>query len=64
MKAFITLSPPHTAPREHLKQELDRFSNIGVIRKVDKLTNWISALEVTTKKNGSYLAHCVLTQNH
>jgi len=28
------------------------LSNIGVIRKVDTPTNWISALLVTTKKNG------------
>ena len=40
------------ALREPLKQELDRLSNIGVIRKVDTPTNWISALVVTTKKNG------------
>lgn len=40
------------ALREPLKQELDRLLNIGVIRKVDIPTNWISALVVTTKKNG------------
>ena len=40
------------ALREPLKQELDRLSNIGVIRKVNTPTNWISALVVTTKKNG------------
>ena len=40
------------ALREPLKQELDRLSNIGVIRKVDTPTNWISALVVTAKKNG------------
>ena len=38
--------------REPLKHELDRLSNIGVIQKVDKPTSWISALVVTTKKNG------------
>ena len=40
------------ALREPLKHELDRFSNIGVIQKVDTPTSWISALVVTTKKNG------------
>ena len=39
------------ALREPLKQEMDRLSNIGVIRKVDTLTNGISALVVTTKEN-------------
>lgn len=38
--------------REPPKQELDRLSNIGVIRKVDTPTKWISAAVVTTKKNG------------
>ena len=40
------------ALREPLKHELDRFSNIGVIQKVDTPTSWISALVVATKKNG------------
>ena len=40
------------ALREPLKQELDRLSNIGVIRKVDTPTDWITALVVTRKKNG------------
>ena len=40
------------ALREPLKQELDRLSNIGVIQKVDTPTDCISALVVTTKKNG------------
>ena len=40
------------ALREPLKHELDRLSNIGVIQKVDTPTDWISALVVTTKKNG------------
>ena len=33
------------ALREPLKQELDRLSNIGVIRKVDTPTNWMSMAE-------------------
>ena len=37
---------------EPLKRKLQRLSNIGVIRRVDTLTNWISVLVVTTKKNG------------
>lgn len=37
---------------EPLKQELDRLSNIGMIQKVDTPTEWISAVVVTTKKNG------------
>ena len=40
------------ALREPLKHEPDRLSNIGVIQKVDTPTSWISALVVTTKKNG------------
>ena len=40
------------ALREPLKHELDRLLNIGVIQKVDTPTSWISALVVTTKKNG------------
>ena len=44
-KVPITLGEP-------LKHELDRLSNIVVIQKVDTPTSWISALVVTTKKNG------------
>ena len=40
------------ALKEPLKQELDRLSNIGMIQKVDTPTEWISAVVVTTKKNG------------
>ena len=40
------------ALKEPLKQELDRLSNIGVIQRVDTPTEWISAIVVTTKKNG------------
>jgi len=43
------------ALREPLKQELDRLSNIGVLRKVDTSTNWISALVVTKKKKGKVI---------
>ena len=39
------------ALREPLKHELDRLSNIGVIRKVDTPTSWISALVVTKPLN-------------
>lgn len=38
--------------REPLKQELDRLSDISLIRKVDSPTEWISAMVITTKKNG------------
>ena len=38
--------------KEPLKQELDQLSNIGVIQRVDTPTEWISAIVVTTKKNG------------
>lgn len=34
------------------KQELDRLSDISLIRKVDSPTEWISAVVITTKKNG------------
>ena len=34
------------------KQELDRLSDISLIRKVDSPTEWISAMVITTKKNG------------
>lgn len=40
------------ALRELLKQELDRLSNIGVIRKVATRTEWVSAVVVTAKTNG------------
>ena len=40
------------ALRELLKQELDRLSNIGVIRKVATPTEWVSAVVVTAKTNG------------
>ncbi|XP_022806614.1 uncharacterized protein K02A2.6-like [Stylophora pistillata] len=40
------------ALREPLKHELHRLSNTGVIQKVDTPTSWISALVVTTEKNG------------
>ena len=40
------------ALRELLKQELDRLSNIGVIRKVATTTEWVSAVVVTAKTNG------------
>lgn len=40
------------ALKEPLKQELDRLSSIGMILKVDTPTEWISAVVVTTKKNG------------
>ena len=38
--------------KEPRKQELDQLSNIGVIQRVDTPTEWISAIVVTTKKNG------------
>ena len=38
--------------KEPVKQELDQLSNIGVIQRVDTPTEWISAIVVTTKKNG------------
>ena len=40
------------ALKEPLKQELDRLSKIGIIQSVTTPTKWISALVVTTKKNG------------
>ena len=40
------------ALKEPLKKELDRLSNTGVIQRVDTPTDWISAIVVTTKKNG------------
>lgn len=41
-----------TAIREPLKHKLDRLANIQVIQMVNTPTSWISALMVTTKKNG------------
>ena len=40
------------ALKEPLKKELDRLSNTGVIQKIGTLTEWISAIVVTIKKNG------------
>lgn len=40
------------ALREPLKHKLDRLANIRVIQMVNTPTSWISALVVTTKKNG------------
>ena len=38
--------------KEPLKKELNRLSNTGVIQRVDTPSDWISAIIVTTKKNG------------
>nr|XP_054592201.1 uncharacterized protein LOC107385304 isoform X1 [Nothobranchius furzeri] len=38
--------------REALKQELDRMTNLGVIKKVQEPTDWVNYMVVTKKKNG------------
>lgn len=36
-----------------LKQELQRFTKLGIIKPVEKPTTWVSQLVLTKKKNGS-----------
>jgi transposase InsO family protein len=38
---------------DKLRQELDRMVQLGVIRKVNHPTRWVSALVIAAKKNGS-----------
>ena len=38
--------------REGLKRELDRMTNLGVIKKVQEPTDWVNSMVVTKKKNG------------
>ncbi|KAM9375731.1 receptor-interacting serine/threonine-protein kinase 3-like isoform 1-T2 [Pholidichthys leucotaenia] len=37
--------------REALKRELDRMTNMGVIKKVQEPTDWVNSIVVTKKKN-------------
>ena len=41
------------ALKGRLRKELDRLSHIGVIQRVDSPTDWISAIVVITKRNGT-----------
>lgn len=38
--------------RDALKKELERMTNLGVIRKVEEPTDWVNSMVVTKKKNG------------
>lgn len=38
--------------RDALKKELDRMTNLGVIKKVQEPTDWVNSMVVTKKKNG------------
>ena len=40
------------AVKDNLQAELERLSKLDIIQKVDKPTDWISSLVVTTKKSG------------
>ena len=47
--------PPSKLPfsqREKVKEELDRMEELGVIRKADEPTEWVSSLVVVQKPNG------------
>ena len=47
--------PPRKIPftqRENVKEELDRMEALGVIRKADEPTEWVSSLVVVPKLNG------------
>ncbi|KAK3726556.1 hypothetical protein QZH41_001958 [Actinostola sp. cb2023] len=47
--------PPRRVPlsiKEKLQAEQERLSKLDIIEKVDKPTEWISSLVVTTKRNG------------
>ena len=47
--------PPRKIPftqRENVKEELDRMEALGVIRKADEPTEWVSSLVVVQKPNG------------
>lgn len=38
--------------RDALKKELERMTNLGVIRKVEEPTDWVNSMVVTKKKSG------------
>lgn len=40
------------ALKHQLKEELDRMESLGVIRKIDEPTEWVSSLVIVDKKNG------------
>ena len=47
--------PPRRVPvaiKDPLKEELQRLEREGIIKKVDKPTDWVSALVVIPKQNG------------
>ena len=48
--------PPRKIPftqREKVKEELDRMEKLGVIRKAEEPTEWVSSLVVVEKPNGN-----------
>ena len=57
MNSSVTpvVHPPRKIPftqRENVKEELDRMEALGVIRKADEPTEWVSSLVVVQKPNG------------
>ena len=47
--------PPRKIPftlRQKVKEELDRMEKLGVIRKAEEPTEWVSSLVVVEKPNG------------
>ena len=50
------IHPPRKAPiqlREKIKAELERMLRLGVIRKVNEPTDWVSSITYVTKQDGS-----------
>lgn len=55
--------PPNIAPslcapfpiKPKLKAELERLTDIGVLMHVDKPTDWVSNLTITTKESGDLI---------
>ncbi|KAL5004373.1 hypothetical protein ScPMuIL_017829 [Solemya velum] len=50
------IDPPRKTPialREQIKSELDRMQNMGVIKRVEEPTEWVSSLAYSKKKDGS-----------
>ena len=49
------VAPPRKlqlAMKKRVKKELDRIEKLGVIKKVDKPTDWVNAMVVIEKTNG------------
>ena len=54
-RVIPVVHPPRKVPfthREKVREELDRMEELGVIRKADRPTQWVSSLVVVQKPNG------------